>query len=192
MGGMEIINIINTTLSERTLEREIQAAISGIMMREAVSANALEQEIGVGFSGITGGETEAGFEDKKAPAPNFFPQTSYSFHHQEFLAGLHYNAPVLDYEKLWYGENKSLPAAYDVEQDYATEMPVDTTSDMLTVQEAEETFMNIQYHALLGNVNEVNGEERRKFNLWIAFNPALFKLFESTRGLTREVNYGAV
>lgn len=189
MGGREIIN---TTLLERTLEQEIQAAISGIMVREAASANALEQEIGVGFSGITGGETEAGFEDKKMPAPNFFPQTSYSFHHQEFLAGLHYNAPALDYEKLWYGESKTHSAEYGLEGEYVSEVPSETESDMLTVQEAEEVFMNIQYHAMLGNVNEVNGEDRRKFSLWIAFNPALFKLFEATQGLTREVNYAAV
>ncbi len=183
------MDIINTTLSERTLEQEIQAAISGIMVREAASANALEQEIGAGFSGITGGETEAGFEDKKVPALNSFPRTSYSFHHDEFVAGLQYNAPAADYEKLWYGESKAIPAGYSAEQEYAAEMPADSASDMFTVQEAADTFMDIQYHAILGNVNEVNGEDRRKFSLWIAFNPALFKLFEATQGLTREVNY---
>lgn len=189
MGGMKIIN---TTLSERTLEQEIQAAISSIMVKEAISPNPLEQEIRSGLSDLADSETEESLPEKDFFADNFFPKTSYSFHHQEFLAGLHYNAPALDYEKLWYGESKALPAAYGAEQEYAAEMPADSASDMLTVQEAEETFMNIQYHAILGQVNDVNGEDRRKFSLWIAFNPALFKLFESLQGLTREVNYGVV
>lgn len=143
----------------------------------------------VGLSGITDSETEEGPADKDFFADHLFPRTSYSFHKEEFIAGLQYHAPALDYEKLWYGESKAIPAGYSAEQEYAAEMPVDTTSDMLTVQEAADTFMNIQYHAILGNVNEVSSEERRKFSLWIAFNPALFKLFEALQGLTREVNY---
>ncbi len=189
MGGM---NIINTTLSQNNLEGEIQAAISGLMLREAASHHSLEQEVGITLSHLTDGETEESLDDtddKINFAGNFSPRTSYSFHEEEFRAGLQYKAPALDYEKLWYGERQDHSAEYALNGEYVSEMPSGAESDMLTVQEAAETFMDIQYHALLGNVYEVNGEERRKFNLWIAFNPALFKLFESLQGLTRDVNY---
>ena len=59
----------------------------------------------------------------------------------------------------------------------------------LTTQEAEEIFMKKQFDVLQGNMYEGNAEERRKLYLWIAFNPALFKLLESLHGLTRDVNY---
>ncbi len=186
MGGM---NIINTALSQRNLEGEIQAAISGIMQGEVVSRHFLEQEVGAALFSLTDGETEESPGDKEIFTDNFFPRTSYSFHQEEFIAGLQYNAPALDYEKLWYGEGKSISAGYVQDKDYVSEVSSGTDSDMLTIQEAEETFMEIQYSAIFGNIYQINGEERRKFNLWIAFNPALFKLFESLQGLTRDVNY---
>ena len=160
--------------SKNELEREIEASIS-IIQRKSGSEDIAEEE-----------------PSNHDFTRNLFPQTSYSFQEQEFIAGLQYNAPALDYEKLWYGERKAIPAGYAAEQEYAVEMPADTASDMLTTQEAADTFMEIQYHAIQGNVYEVNGEDRRKFSLWIAFNPALFKLFESLHGLTRDVNYAAV
>lgn len=157
---------------KKTLEREIDASISAIKTKKG--------EI----------DAEDGEELKTDKiVADVSPPLTYTFHHDEFLAGLQYNAPALDYETLGYGGSKAVPIGYAAEQDYESPIPDDAQSDMLTTQEAAETFMNLQYHALQGNVYEVNAEERRKFSLWIAFNPALFKLFESLHGLTRDTNY---
>ena len=102
---------------------------------------------------------------------------------------MHYNAPGLDYEKLGYGERQIVPAGYIAEEEYGAEIHAEAQSDMLTTQEAEEIFMKKQFDVLQGNMYEGNAEERRKLYLWIAFNPALFKLLESLHGLTRDVNY---
>ncbi len=168
--------IPETAIEKETIE-EIIASI------QSISVNALEIEVEA--SSVSKTENADGNNEPHDVSHSFLG-ISYSFHEEEFIAGLQYNAPALDYEKLWYGEKKNVPAEYALEgaQEYAS------TSDMLTAQEAEATFREIQYHAILGTVHEMNGDERRKFDLWIKFNPALFKLFESLQGLTREVNYG--
>ena len=158
--------------SKKTLEREIDASICGMRTKkDAIDA---------------GDEVELKTDETVTGMP---PPITYNFHHDEFLARIQYNAPALDYETLGYGGSKIVFAGYDAEQDYEAQIPDDAESDMLTTQEAAETFMNIQYHAMQGNIYEVSGEDRRRFSLWIAFNPALFKLFESLHGLTRDVNY---
>ena len=164
-------NLKNT--SRNNLEREIDVSVSTIKIMSSGIDDADDVELHTD-------ETVA----------DLSPRIAYNFHHEEFLAGLQYNAPRLDYEKLGYGEHKAVPLRYDAEQEYEKQAQGgDTQSDMLTTQEAAETFMNLQYHAIQGNVNEVSSEDRRKFSLWILFNPALFKMFESQQGLTRDVNY---
>jgi len=124
-----------------------------------------------------------------------FPHLSYSFHEEEFIARSHYNAPAVDYEMLWYGERRrKVPPEYVAESTAVAEAAADTRPEMLTAPEAEEVFMRIQYSAIVGNgsVYQVNGEERKRFDLWIKFNPALFKLLETLQGLTSNVNYSAV
>lgn len=64
-------------------------------------------------------------------------------------------------------------------------------SEQLDAREAEDTFKNIQYAAITGSTSDVSPDERRKFDLWIKFNPALFKMFESMYALTRDVNYNS-
>lgn len=157
------------------------------------SRNELEREIEDSISIAqrkTGYEELAGEESSPRHfTPDWFPQNSYSFHHEEFIAGLQYNAPALDYDKLWYGEKTAISAGYAAEQDYESPIPDDAESDMLTTQEAEKIFMKKQLQALQGNMYEGSADERWKLYLWIAFNPSLFKLFESLHGLTRDTNY---
>lgn len=157
---------------KKNLEREIDASIGAIKTKK--------EEIDVGDEMEL--KTDEMVTDMSA-------HITYNFHHEEFLAGIHYNAPALDYETLGYGGNKAVSAGYAAEQDYESQIPDDAESDMLTTQEAAETFMNIQYHALQGNIYEVSSEDRRKFSLWVAFNFAIFKMIESQQGLTRDVNY---
>ncbi len=125
---------------------------------------------------------------------NESPPVDYSFLEEQFLAGLRYGAPALDYVKLWYGDDKGKPAEYisgtDIPGTGSTaDSLTDGQSDMLTAKEAEEIFMEIQYHAMAGNIYQMNAQDLRKFNLSIIFDTALFKLRESLLGLTRNVNY---
>lgn len=156
--------------------------------------NNLEREIDASISAIKTKKKEIDVHDEKElktdeTITDVFPPLLYNFHHDEFLAGLHYNVPALDYETLGYGGHMAVITGYDAEQDYKAQIPDDAESDMLTTQKAEEIFMKKQFHALLGNMYEGNAEDRRKLYLWITFNPSLFKLFESLHGLTRDVNY---
>jgi len=38
----------------------------------------------------------------------------------------------------------------------------------------------------------VNQDQKRKFDTWIKFNPALFKLFEACYAVTSDVNYSPI
>lgn len=183
------------TFLELTLE---QALLSGA---GAVPKKSLDAE---NYSGFRLGKPEpkanpAGEEenideiivsnDDLGAAAGGFSRAAYSFPEEQFLAGLQYDAPALDYVKLWYGEKETGRAEYVSGAEAVAEAWHEGESEILTVQEAAETFMDIQYHALQGNVYQVNAEDRRRFDLWIKFNLALFKLLESTQGLTRDVNY---
>lgn len=156
----------------------------------AFSRNKLEQEIDASIFSVQREEIleDGGWQDTNFKI-NFSPQTSYSFQEEQFITGMQYHAPVLDYVKLWYGENKEKRVEYTSSTEAVAEAWFEGESEILTVREATDTFMDLQYQAIQGNVYQVNVEERRRFALWINFNPALFKLLESTQGLTRDVNY---
>ena len=87
--------------SKKTLEREIDASIC--VMRTTKDA-------------IDAGDEVELKTDEKVTAMS--PHLTYNFHHDEFLAGILYNAPALDYETLGYGGSKAVSAGYDAEQDY--------------------------------------------------------------------------
>lgn len=118
-----------------------------------------------------------------------FPEVAYSFSEEQLFLNRIYGQAALDYLKLWYGENK--PANFRPEEEYLAEMilPDNSDSDVLTTEEAQETLQEIQYAALLGTPTAVDSEQRKKFDFWIKFNPALFKLFEMMYSLTRDVDY---
>lgn len=117
------------------------------------------------------------------------PTINYSFDPEKFHLGERYQAPALDYDSLSYGPSKQ--GLFQSDDEYWTNVaPADDTEmEMLTVAEAQEAFVSIQYAAATGATYEVGGDTKRKFDLWIKFNPAEFRLFESTYALTREVNY---
>ncbi len=93
--------------------------------------------------------------------------------------------------RLWYGDSPE-KGKFEPDKEYVTEMPnaTDTESELLTAEEAQEAIVDIQYATVMGSPHDVDAETRRKVDLWIKFNPALFHVFEATYGVTREVNYG--
>lgn len=112
----------------------------------------------------------------------------YSFFDQEELMELGYDAPMLDYEKLWYNERTSLTDSEE-EGGETKAASKDTESEYISNQEAERIVQDIHYAAVLGTMYDVDEDTRSDLNLWIMFNPELFKLFESTYALSRDVNY---
>ena len=134
-------------------------------------------------SGLEGKVTEVQAGDKR-PVIN----TAYSLEREEFQAyGQNSSAP-LDYEKLFAGE-KSVTQKRE-EEEYHSSKTSEVQSEMLTPAEAKQVFTEMQYAWVLGAASDVNFQERRKFDLWIKFNPAFFRSFES-QSVTRDVNYGA-
>lgn len=106
-----------------------------------------------------------------------------------------YAPPSVDGGGLFYGEKaypgKNKAGVLVPEQESKYSSATDIESELLTADEAQEAFKDIQYAALAGSKSDVDADERRRFDLWIKFNPALFKLLEATYGLTRDVNYGS-
>ena len=114
----------------------------------------------------------------------------YSFHEQQLLERTYQQEnSKLDYEQLFSTTNLSTINS-DFEDEYWTNSTNSiNNSELLSNEEAEETFLNIQYAYLLGQSNDISLDQRRKFHWWIKENPALFNLFENMHALTRDVNY---
>ncbi len=116
------------------------------------------------------------------------PEISYSFADEQFLMEQFYNSLQLDYESSWYKHSKS--SLFESEEYLAADQEFyDSEAEILTTEEAEEALIEIQYAAVSGTPHEVDSETRRKFDMWIKFNPALFRLFEASYSLTRNVDY---
>src|SRR3989344_3925978 len=116
------------------------------------------------------------------------PEISYSFADEQFLLEQFYNSLQLDYESSWYKHSKS--SLFESEEYLAADQEFyDSEAEILTTEEAEEALIEIQYAAVSGTPHEVDSETRRKFDMWIKFNPALFRLFEASYSLTRNVDY---
>ena len=117
---------------------------------------------------------------------------SYSIEEEQFLAEQFYKSKVIDYEKIMYGESRRNPGNFEQEDEYSVESNLieETGSLALTMEEAEKTIIQIQNATITGATYDVSEKDRRKLDLWIKFNPALFQLYETIHGLTRDVNYG--
>lgn len=113
---------------------------------------------------------------------------TYSAEEEQRLAENFYKSVGVDYEKIMYGENKKT-GNFELEGEYWVEEVVSTDSETLTTEEAEATLQSIQYNTMMGTRHEVSSEQRRKFDMWIKFNPAEFLLFEAVYALTQEVDY---
>lgn len=132
-------------------------------------------------------EEEVSEEEDKDDSPSI----SYGFQQEKFFEELFYQqSQVLDYEKLFYSPNSVKTSGNIMEGIYTSSRTVDKNeSDMISTVEAGDTFLEIQYAAAVGAHSEVSLETRRKFGLWVKFNPALFKMFETMYTLTSDVNY---
>ena len=173
---------LKATLSSKlssSLEQEIISRVDNVKSKS-------EEE-----SILDDGEGNSVLELEIPPSRKASVQVDYSFHHDRLFAEQAYGAPAVDYAALWYGADTTERATFQLKDEYwATSVPVgDTETEMLTTEEAQETFVDIQYSAAVGAASEVNSGERRKFDLWIKFNSAFFKLFESMYAVTREVDY---
>jgi len=112
---------------------------------------------------------------------------NYSLQEEQLLAENFYKSNVV-YEQILYENKNSLIKA---ENNYSADGLIsDTDSEVIEVLEAEENFKEIQLAAVAGYSSEINGEKRRKLDLWIKFNPDMFKLFETLYAVTGDVNYG--
>ncbi len=114
---------------------------------------------------------------------------AYSFHEEEFIASRYNHAP-LDYVKLFYGES-ARAGIFTTDDEYLVgiDLANDTDAEILTTEEAEQALIEIQYAAATGDHFVVNCEMKRKFDMWIKFNPALFSLFKSLHEITSNVDY---
>ncbi len=99
--------------------------------------------------------------------------------------------PTLDYETLWYGPADKKGTVFESQEEYWTGnvRMSDVESEMLTTMEAQEKFIDIQYSVVIGERFSTNSIEKRKLDMWIKFNPALFSMMEQSYGVTRDVNY---
>ncbi len=102
--------------------------------------------------------------------------------------------PALDYEMLWYGPSKGKSgSSFEATEEYWTgnARMSDVESEMLTDMEAQETFVDIQYHTVSGDRFTTSFIQKRKFDLWIQFNRATFFMMEQAYGITRDTDYTA-
>ena len=121
------------------------------------------------------------------------PSIAYSFEEEQFHQGIAYQAPPVDYLKLWYGDPLQ-KRIFEPDKEYTAIAPPigDAESELLTAEEAQEAIVDVQYATIMGSPHDVDAETRRKLDFWIKFNPALFQAFEATYGVTREVNYSGL
>ena len=113
----------------------------------------------------------------------------YSFDEEQFIMEQFYNNEEVKYEQSLYKQTRF--SLFESEEEYAPEERefYDTEAESLTTEEAEGAMIEIQYAAVVGTSNDVNYEKKRKFDMWIKFNSAMFKVFEITYALTRDVDY---
>ncbi len=137
-------------------------------------------------------DLEKEIEDDKENKDNFDDLViSYGFNEEKFfLAKRFYDSSPLDYTQLFYGENKQKSSTFESDDVYWTEAVInDVKTDVLTTQEAEKEFFSIQYSSAAQMWTSVNQEQKRRFDMWIKENPAMFKVFEALYSVCREMDY---
>lgn len=148
-------------------EQEI-SEFAGIAKSSSDTAETLETKVNVNSKIDSGNlDIECGFVEEQ-----LFPEPA-----------------VVDYHKLWYGEEKR-PLTFSSEEEYWTQQPtVDTAAETLTMEEAENMVQDIQYATVLGQMSEMDHTERRKFAFWTEFNKVYLNLFHSMYAVTGDVDY---
>jgi len=97
-----------------------------------------------------------------------------------------YQSAKLDYSKLYESKFTAKKDGEEYENSFTTEVP--NASEMMSFEEAQETFQNIQYAKIIGNTSEVDYVTRKKFSNWVTFNFVMMRIFEA-QSFTRDVNY---
>ena len=126
-------------------------------------------------------------------------KVDYSFPSEPLLALGLYDAPVLDYVRLFSDDKSRSSSAgaglYLSTEDFSesTTSSYFASSDVQTIiisnQQAEKTMIRVQYSAVTNNFEMVLYQEREKLAHWVKFNPVLMRLFEALYGVTREIDY---
>ena len=111
----------------------------------------------------------------------------YSAEEENMLAEGFYSSSVgVSYKALMY-ENKE---GMEQNDKYSTGIEIsDVESDMISMPEAESTFKEMQLAAVEGTLVRFNNDKKRKFDIWIKFNSAEFRLFQTLYSFTSDVNY---
>ena len=131
-------------------------------------------------------------EQSTLPAAKNHPSVSYTVEEEHLLSQQLYGSSTsLDYDQLFYGPTAKAPLKFGLDDDYwvTTASTNDTEAEAIETHEASEKMQDIQYAFITGAVHEVNAIDRRKFDMWIKFNKALFHTYELINGVTREIDY---
>lgn len=128
-------------------------------------------------------------EDEKEESSKNFTVIDYSLQEEQFLAENFYASNV-DYNNL-FSYSFTVPGTelgelYEQEESSSSS---DTASETMSTEEAEEMLIDIQYAAVLGTLNDLNHDARRRFANWVIFNPALWRLFHANYAVTGDVDY---
>ncbi len=93
-----------------------------------------------------------------------------------------------DYEHL-FGYRQPSARSPSEQEESASLVSSDTTSETMTNEEANDTIQVFQYAAILGTFNDISYIKRRRFALWADTNPAELILFHRLHALSDDVNY---
>ncbi len=181
-------NVGLPSLAHTKQEESISQAVA--VVRAGNLQSLLKGEENVGLPSLVEGEQE----DSAGEEPLAHDvKLSYGTEEEQRLAQILYGHSAINYTELFYGTRELGKEGFQPEEDYwvQTASAEDTDTESLSTSEAEQTIKDIQYSSMIGARHEVSCMERRKFDLWIKFNPALFKLFETNNALTRDVNYAS-
>lgn len=125
------------------------------------------------------------FEEESTNQEELISDKLYSVHEEQLLAEQFYK-PSSGYS--FSSEEKKTVSVYKLDEEFEQET---SESEMLSLEEAHETHLKMQYAAVLGSQSDISPSDRRKFDLWIKFNPSYFSIFKAG-AFTQEVNYGSL
>jgi len=129
-------------------------------------------------------------EDDDNKTDHIEPIITYlSSEEEQFLAENFYKTGIVDYDELFNYNPNSVDYTIGIKGLEVNSSISNTNSETMTAEEAEETLIEIQYATVLGTINEISHEKRRKFSTWVTFNSALMSLFHSLYAVTGDVDY---
>ncbi len=127
-------------------------------------------------------------ETKKKKEIKEHRTVTYSSEHERFLAENFYKSN-LDYDNLFSYTFSGVKTNNFTDFYEEEKLAHNVTYKDMDTEEAKETLVSIQYATVLGSMTELSLEKRRQFANWVMFNKDLMKLFETTYGVTRDIDY---